>query len=35
MVVEADRTFVEGILTKQEAQQLTSLLAKLLVGRRA
>lgn len=35
IVVEADRSFVEGILTKQEAQQLTSLLAKLLVGRKA
>ena len=35
LVVEADHTFVEGILTKQEAQQLTSLLAKLLVGRKA
>lgn len=35
MVVEADRTFVEGILTKQEAQQLTSLLAKLIAGRQA
>jgi DNA-binding MarR family transcriptional regulator len=35
IVVEADRTFVEGILTKQEAQQLTNLLAKLLVGRKA
>jgi len=35
LVVEADHTFVEGILTKQETQQLTSLLAKLLVGRRA
>ncbi len=35
LVVEADRTFVEGILSKQEAQQLTSLLAKLLAGRRA
>ena len=35
IVVEADRTFVEGILTKQEAQQLTALLAKLLAGRQA
>ena len=35
VVVEADRTFVEGILTKQEAQQLTSLLAKLIAGRQA
>ena len=35
IVVEADRTFVEGILTKQEAQQLTSLLAKLIAGRQA
>ena len=35
MVGEIDRTFIEGILTKQEAQQLTSLLAKLLAGRRA
>jgi DNA-binding MarR family transcriptional regulator len=35
MVVEADRTFVEGILSKQEAQQLTALLAKLLAGRQA
>ena len=35
VVVEADHTFVDGILTKQEAQQLTSLLAKLLAGRQA
>jgi DNA-binding MarR family transcriptional regulator len=35
IVLEADRTFVEGILTKQEAQQLTTLLAKLIVGRQA
>jgi DNA-binding MarR family transcriptional regulator len=35
MVGEIDRTFVEGILTKQEAQQLINLLAKLLAGRRA
>jgi MarR family transcriptional regulator, temperature-dependent positive regulator of motility len=35
IVVEADRTFVEGILTKQETQQLTTLLAKLLAGRQA
>lgn len=35
LVVEADRTFVDGILTKQEAQQLTKLLAKLIVGRQA
>ena len=35
IVAEANRTFVEGILTKQEAQQLTSLLAKLIAGRQA
>jgi DNA-binding MarR family transcriptional regulator len=35
MVVEADRSFVEGILTRQEAQQLTALLAKLIAGRHA
>ena len=35
LVGEADRTFIEGILTRQEAQQLTSLLAKLLAGRQA
>jgi DNA-binding MarR family transcriptional regulator len=35
VVEEANRSFVEGILTKQEANQLTSLLAKLLAGRQA
>jgi DNA-binding MarR family transcriptional regulator len=35
MVGEIDRTFVEGSLTRQEAEQLTSLLGKLLAGRRA
>jgi DNA-binding MarR family transcriptional regulator len=35
LVIEADRTFVEGILTRQEAQQLTNLLAKLIAGRHA
>jgi DNA-binding MarR family transcriptional regulator len=34
MVGEIDRTFVEGILTKEETAQLIGLLAKLLAGRR-